>query len=152
MIGLSDCPATENDWCVRRHRLSVVQDHDGPCPSHTCVCVCVCEFVYVRTSVCVVSVSLCLQACVSVTCLWLDPMRVGASDWCHVSLCKKCLAYSCWVWFGTDGTSLPLLINQTLCNLEKLSVMPVHLSSYALYVFSFYERHTHNNLHMSAQF
>ncbi len=71
MIGLSDCPVTQNDWCVRRHRLSVVKDHDGPCPSF-----CVFECVHVGMSVCVVSVSVRLQACVSVLCVWLDSVCV----------------------------------------------------------------------------
>lgn len=54
--------------------------------------VCVCDDI----SVYVVSVSLCLQACVSVS-MRLDPVRVWASDWCHVSLCEKmsCLLLLC---------------------------------------------------------
>lgn len=47
MIGLSGCPVTQNDWCVRRCRLSVVKDHDGPCPS-----LCVSETVDVHTLAC----------------------------------------------------------------------------------------------------
>lgn len=47
----------EDDWCARRHRLSVVKAHDGPCPSR-------CVHVMARLSPLLVYL-LCPPACVS---------------------------------------------------------------------------------------
>lgn len=109
MIDLTGCSEAEGDWCLRRPRLSVLQDHDGPCPS---LCGWVQFYVLTYLSLPLVG-SLCWQACVSAAWLWLEPVRDGDSDWCNVSLCEKCLARSCCVWARTDGPSLPLIINQT---------------------------------------
>lgn len=115
MIGRSDCPVTQNDWCVRRCRLSVVKDHDGPCPS-----LCVFESVYVHVLAClsVLLVYQCARRHAWVFCMWF-----WASDWCHVPRCNKCLSCSCCVLFGTDGNLSPLLINQTWYN-PKETVEP----------------------------
>lgn len=69
IIGLSDCPVYQNDWCVRRHALSVVKDHDGPCPS---LCVFECLYVYVLT---------CLSALLVYQCACRLAWVFCACDW-----------------------------------------------------------------------
>lgn len=63
-----------------------------------------------------------------------------SSEWCHVSLCNKCLAGSCCVWFGTDGILSTLLINQTWYNPKEtveLSGKPILCLRYEIKVFGY---------------
>lgn len=110
-------------------------------PVHHSMSFDVCMCTRVGMSVCVVCVSVCPQACVSVLCVWLDFVCVSEL-WLMSSLCNKCLAYSCCVWFGTDGNLSTLLINQTWCNpkeTQELGWMPILHLKYKFRVLSVWQ-------------